>query len=146
MTKFNGNIDDYFEQKELLRSQMAAAAATQAEKRKQVLDFVARFGAKATKAKQAQSRLKSLEKMETIELKAIPVSARILIPAPIQVGKIVQKISHVSLGYGSESGSGTGSGKSSKSILTDINLEIWRGIIWRWSDSTEQGSQPCSKV
>jgi ATP-binding cassette subfamily F protein 3 len=127
MTKFNGNIDDYFEQKELLRSQMAAAAATQAEKRKQVLDFVARFGAKATKAKQAQSRLKSLEKMETIELKAIPVSARILIPAPIQVGKIVQKISHVSLGYGSESGSGTGSGKSSKSILTDINLEIWRG-------------------
>jgi ATP-binding cassette subfamily F protein 3 len=115
MTKFNGNIDDYFEQKELLRSQLAAAAATQAEKRKQVLDFVARFGAKATKAKQAQSRLKSLDKMENIELKAIPVSARIIIPPPIQVGKIVQKMSHVSLGY------------DKNCILTDVNLEVWRG-------------------
>lgn len=115
MTKYNGNIDDYFEQKELLRSQLEAAAASQAEKRKQVLDFVARFGAKATKAKQAQSRLKALDKMETIELKSVPVKARIMIPQPSQVGKIVQKISQVSLGYGDQV------------ILKGINLEIWRG-------------------
>lgn len=115
MTKYNGNIDDYFEQKELLRSQLEAAAASQAEKRKQVLDFVARFGAKATKAKQAQSRLKSLDKMETIELKSVPVKARIVIPPPAPVGKIVQKINQVSLGYGDQA------------ILKGINLEIWRG-------------------
>jgi ATP-binding cassette, subfamily F, member 3 len=82
MTKFNGNIDDYFEQKELLRQQLEARAAGQAEKRKQILDFVARFGAKATKAKQAQSRLKALAKMESIEIKPLPVSAAIRIPAP----------------------------------------------------------------
>jgi ATP-binding cassette subfamily F protein 3 len=115
MTKYNGNIDDYFEQKELLRSQLEAAAATQADKRKQVLDFVARFGAKATKAKQAQSRLKSLSKMETIELKAIPVKARIAIPPPLPVGKIVQKLERVALGY------------ESKQVLQDVNVEIWRG-------------------
>ena len=41
------------------------------------MDFVNRFGAKATKAKQAQSKLRSLEKMETIEIKPLPVRARI---------------------------------------------------------------------
>src|SRR5690606_11937595 len=82
ITKYHGNIDDYFEQKELLRSQLEAQMKNQALKKKAVLDFVNRFGAKATKAKQAQSRLKSLQKMETIELKPIPVKAAIKIPPP----------------------------------------------------------------
>ena len=73
ITKYNGTIDDYFEQKEMLRSQLAARAYSLEEKRKQILDFVARFGAKATKASQAQSRLKVLDKMESIEIKPLPV-------------------------------------------------------------------------
>ncbi len=51
ITKFNGHIDDYFEQKELLRQQLEAQAQAQAEKRTAVLEFVSRFGAKATKAR-----------------------------------------------------------------------------------------------
>ena len=39
------------------------------KKRKEILDFVARFGAKANKASQAQSRLKMLGRMEKIEVK-----------------------------------------------------------------------------
>ena len=89
VTKYNGTIDDYFEQKEMLRAQLAARAYSLEEKRAQILDFVARFGAKATKASQAQSRLKSLQKMESIELKPLPVSAKIRIPPPARVGKIV---------------------------------------------------------
>ncbi len=42
MTKYNGNIDDYFEQKTMLRSQLEARAMSIQEKRKEVLDFVAR--------------------------------------------------------------------------------------------------------
>ncbi|HEX4925443.1 MAG TPA: ATP-binding cassette domain-containing protein [Bdellovibrionales bacterium] len=115
ITKFNGNIDDYFEQKEMLRAQLEARAQTLADKRKSILDFVARFGAKATKARQAQSRLKTLEKMETIELKPLPIGAAIRIPPPSHVGKAVLKLSGAELGY------------PSKTVLRDVSLEILRG-------------------
>jgi ATP-binding cassette, subfamily F, member 3 len=100
MTKYNGSIDDYFEQKELLRRQLEARAMSLEEKRRQILDFVARFGAKATKASQAQSRLKSLEKMETVDVKPLPVSARIRIPPPARTGKLVMQVKSADLGYG----------------------------------------------
>lgn len=115
VVKYNGNIDDYFEQKELLRTQLEAQAQGQALKRKAILDFVNRFGAKATKAKQAQSRMKSLEKMENIELKALPVRAAIQIPSPPHVGKSVLQLDKVALGY------------PGKKVLSDVNLEIKRG-------------------
>jgi ATP-binding cassette subfamily F protein 3 len=115
ITKYNGNIDDYFEQKELLRTQLAAQAATQALKRKAILDFVNRFGAKATKAKQAQSKLKNLEKMETIEFKPIPVSAVIQIPNPTHVGKSVLRLEKADFAYGD------------KTIIKNVNVDIQRG-------------------
>jgi len=98
--KFSGNIDDYFEQKEMLRSQLEARAMTEAAKRKEVLDFAARFGAKASKARQVQSRLKQLAKRETIEVKPLPVSAKIRIPAPTHTGRVVMKIEDCDFGYG----------------------------------------------
>lgn len=99
ITKFPGQIDDYFEQKQMLREQLEKSAASQAQKRAQVLDFVRRFGAKATKAKQAQSRLRSLDKMEKIELKPTPFRARIPIPPPIKTGKEVLRIEDLACGY-----------------------------------------------
>lgn len=113
--KFNGNIDDYFEQKELLRTQLEAQAQTQALKRKAVMDFVNRFGAKATKAKQAQSKLKSLNKMEVIELKSVPIKAAIHIPEPPHVGKTVMRLEDANFGY------------PEKKVLRKVNLEIKRG-------------------
>ncbi len=115
ITKYNGNIDDYFEQKELLRSQLTAQARTQADKRKTVLEFVARFGAKATKAKQAQSRLRSLDKMETIELRPLAVGASIKIPPPSHVGKSVIKITEADFGY------------AERHVLKNVSLDIQRG-------------------
>ncbi|MBU6375572.1 MAG: ATP-binding cassette domain-containing protein, partial [Bdellovibrionales bacterium] len=99
ITKFNGNIDDYFEQKELLRQQLESRALSVEQRRKEVLDFVARFGAKATKARQAQSRLKSLDRLETIEVKALPTRARFRIPAPARAGKLVLDVRSADLGY-----------------------------------------------
>ncbi len=115
MTKYNGNIDDYFEQKELLRSQLAASAASQQKKRTEILDFVNRFGAKATKAKQAQSRLKMLSKMEVIEVKPLPVSSVIRIPPPAKTGKVALSVTDASFGYGD------------KTILRGVNLNVLRG-------------------
>lgn len=100
ITKYNGNLDDYFEQKEMLREQLLAQVRNQDEKRKAILDFVNRFGAKATKAKQAQSRLKQLDKMDVIEIKKIPTSATIQIPAPTHTPKLLMSYDNVQLGYG----------------------------------------------
>jgi ATP-binding cassette subfamily F protein 3 len=113
--KYNGNIDDYFEQKEMLRTQLEARALSLQEKRKEILDFVARFGAKATKASQAQSRLKSLDKMETIEVKPLPVTARIRIPPPARTGKLVLNLRDAELGYGE------------KTVLSQVNVQLAAG-------------------
>lgn len=115
ITKFNGNIDDYFEQKALLKSQLETRALSLSQKRKEILDFVARFGAKATKARQAQSRLKQLAKMESIELKEEPVAARIHIPPPTHTGKNVLSLEGVDLGY------------EQRTVLKDIHLRVQRG-------------------
>ncbi|MEN9724228.1 MAG: hypothetical protein RJB38_2214 [Pseudomonadota bacterium] len=115
ITKYNGNIDDYFEQKALLREQLEARALSQEQRRTEILDFVARFGAKATKAKQAQSRLKSLDRMETIEIKAIPTRARFRIPPPARVGKLVLDVRGADLGY------------PSRTVLSRLDLRLMGG-------------------
>ena len=115
ITKYNGNIDDYFEQKTLLRTQLESRALSLQEKRDEVLAFVARFGAKASKAKQAQSRLKSLDRMESIELKALPVTAAIKLPPPTHAGKSIITMTNVNLGYGE------------KTILKKIDFTLING-------------------
>lgn len=113
--KFPGHIDDYFEQKsELQRLQLQKASNLEA-KRKNLQEFVDRFRAKATKARQAQSRLKQLEKMESIEIKPLPVRSRIKLPEPIQTGKEVVTLQQACLGYGE------------KTILKNISLSFNRG-------------------
>lgn len=113
--KFPGHIDDYFEQKEELKRLQLQQAANLETKRKHMQDFVDRFRAKATKAKQAQSRVKQLEKMQIIEIKALPVRSRINLPEPIQTGKEVISLSNASLGY------------EEKTILNNVNLLFERG-------------------
>ncbi len=115
ITKFPGHIDDYFEQKAQLRQILEAQAAHQEAKRKSVMEFVQRFGAKATKARQAQSRLKSLEKMEKIEIRDLPVRARIHIPEPIHTGQETLSLIKADLGY------------SEKTVLTNCDLRLARG-------------------
>jgi ATP-binding cassette, subfamily F, member 3 len=118
ISKFPGNIDDYFEQKEQLRGILEAQAANLEAKRKHMQDFVDRFRAKATKAKQAQSRMKALEKMETVEIKDLPVRAKIRIPAPIHTGKESILLKDAELGYGD------------KVILRNVRLRMERGDHW----------------
>lgn len=115
IVKFPGNLDDYFEQKKMLNEILQKQMLSQQVKRKSILDFVTRFGAKATKAKQAQSRLKSLEKMEVIELKAAPTHSHIHIPPPSPTGKIILELENGDCGYGD------------KVILKNVNLRLERG-------------------
>ncbi len=116
MTKYNGHIEDYFAQKEMLAEQLQKAALQQAAKRAQIQEFIDRFGAKATKARQAQSRMKFLEKMEVIEVKPLAVRAEIRIPTPsIREKKLALSLSDARIGY------------DSKVILDKVNLETFTG-------------------
>lgn len=115
MTKYAGNIDDYFEQKELMRTQLEKRALTAAAKRQEVLDFAAKFGAKATKARQVQSRLKQLDKMERIEVKAVPLSAKIRLPEMGRTPRQLMRLENVNLGYGE------------KTILRGIDFSLEKG-------------------
>ncbi len=115
ITKFPGHIDDYFEQKAQMRTILEAQAANQEAKRKTIQDFVDRFGAKATKARQAQSRMKQLEKMEKIEIKDLPVRARIKIPPPIHTGKESLSLIDADLGY------------ETKKVISNFTLRLETG-------------------
>lgn len=61
---YAGDYAVFLEQRELRGQQAASAAMTQNKKIAELEGFVARFGAKASKASQAQSRAKVLEKMK----------------------------------------------------------------------------------
>ena len=64
LTLWKGNYSGFEKQRRELMAVQAKAAKKQEDKRKHLQEFVDRFRAKATKARQAQSRLKMLEKME----------------------------------------------------------------------------------
>ncbi len=67
LTVYHGDYDRFVVQKAESAERLAATAARQQRERARLERFVERFKAKATKAKQAQSRAKMLDKMEVIE-------------------------------------------------------------------------------
>jgi len=67
LTGYTGNYDSYLEEKTMRNELQKNAFENQQQKIRQTERFVERFRAKATKAKQVQSRVKALERMEVVE-------------------------------------------------------------------------------
>ena len=67
LVRYRGNYDSYLEQREAQRVQLEAAYKNQQREIEHLMDFVVRFRAKNTKATQAQSKLKQIERMEKVE-------------------------------------------------------------------------------
>src|SRR5262249_57300685 len=65
---YPGNYEKFLAQKAERRAQLEAAHRNQQEKVEQLQAFINRFRYQATKAKQVQSRIKELERMEKIEI------------------------------------------------------------------------------
>jgi ATP-binding cassette subfamily F protein 3 len=112
---YRGNLDAYVIQKEerlkVLRSQYEGQQSKIAE----IEAFVTRFGAKATKARQAQSRLKQLEKMDLIELPEDRQTVRFQFPPAPHSGKDVVSVEHASVKFGV------------KTVFRDLNWLIRKG-------------------
>ncbi|AKT41773.1 ABC-F family ATP-binding cassette domain-containing protein [Chondromyces crocatus] len=64
VTVYTGDYDDFVEQKTTGKRQSEADAAQKKKKIAELKDFVARFGASASRSSQAQSRVKEIEKLE----------------------------------------------------------------------------------
>ena len=65
--RYRGNYEDFLMQKAAAEEQQLAAYKNQQREIAHLMDFVNRFRAKNTKAAQAQSKLKQIERMEKIE-------------------------------------------------------------------------------
>ncbi len=101
ITAYPGNWDAYRERKAEETERLAAAASRQAKEAERIRDFIERFRYKATKAKQVQSRVKALEKMESIEVPEDQVRAvEFRFPQPPRAPDIVARLEGVAKSYG----------------------------------------------
>ncbi|MGM0745488.1 MAG: ribosomal protection-like ABC-F family protein [Bacteroidota bacterium] len=117
-----GNLDDYAgnfsfyekkyaEEQELLKKQYE----NQQKERKQTQEFIDRFRYKATKAKQVQSRIKQLEKMEDIELDEEQSEISFSFPPAERSGQVVLKLRDLVKKY------------DDNTVFDGIDYEIERG-------------------
>jgi ATP-binding cassette subfamily F protein 3 len=102
ITPYVGNLDAYVTQKEERLVLMASQRAGQDAKIAEMQSFVDRFGAKATKARQAQSRMKAIEKMEDelIELPESRANVQFRFPACQPSGKEVVTFKNAAIAFG----------------------------------------------
>ncbi|MBU2993588.1 ABC-F family ATP-binding cassette domain-containing protein [Octadecabacter sp. 1_MG-2023] len=97
---YTGNYDMFVKQRAEKRALLASAAKKQDAKRAHLEAFVNRFKAKASKAKQAQSRVKQLEKMETIRAPEDAARTVFTFPTPEELSPPIIATEGVSVGYG----------------------------------------------
>jgi ATP-binding cassette subfamily F protein 3 len=97
---YSGNYERYLRQKQERTEQLEAAYRNQRDRIEQLEAFINRFRYQATKAKQVQSRIKELEKIERIELPAEEKTIHFSFPQPKPSGRIVAEFSNVSKSYG----------------------------------------------
>ena len=112
---YAGNYDKYEEQKTQRREQFEAAYRNQRERIKQLEVFINRFRYQATKAKQVQSRIKELEKMDRIELPEEEKTIHFSFPQPKASGRIVAEFAGIAKSYGE------------KEVFRDVSFMIERG-------------------
>ncbi|MFB9862523.1 ribosomal protection-like ABC-F family protein [Rufibacter immobilis] len=98
---YAGNYSFYLEEKELRNEIQKGAFENQQQQIKQAEQFIARFKAKATKAKQAQSRMKMLEKMDRIEdVAADAPVVNFKFQFTVQPGRHILRLEDISKSYG----------------------------------------------
>ncbi len=112
---YSGNYEKYLSQKTQRQEQLEAAYRNQRERIEQLEVFINRFRFQATKAKQVQSRIKELEKIERIELPEEEKTIHFSFPQPKPSGRIVTEVVDVAKSYGE------------KEVFRNVNFMIERG-------------------
>ncbi len=97
---YTGNYDRYLAQKADRQAQLHAAYRNQQERIQQLEVFINRFRYQATKAKQVQSRIKELEKVDRIELPPEEKTIHFKFPQPPASGRMVAECRDIAKSYG----------------------------------------------
>jgi ATP-binding cassette subfamily F protein 3 len=111
---YTGNYDKYVTQKTQRNEQLQAAYRNQRDRIEQLEVFINRFRYQATKAKQVQSRIKELEKIERIEIPPEEKTIHFSFPQPKPSGRIVAEFNNVGKSYGT------------KEVFRDVSFVIER--------------------
>src|SRR5580658_2958115 len=112
---YQGNFTKYLSQKDERRTQLEAAYRNQRIQIEHLEAFINRFRAQATKAKQVQSRIKELEKIERIEVPEEESVIHFKFPQPPPSGRTVAEAEGLSKSYGE------------KQVLNNVRFTIERG-------------------
>src|SRR5712671_5683583 len=96
---YTGGYTRYELQKTERRAQLQAAYENQQDKIKQLEAFINRFRAQATKAKQVQSRIKELERIERVEIPAEEKTIHFTFPQPKTSGRMVAECQSMAKSY-----------------------------------------------
>src|SRR5208283_5084262 len=115
LTIYQGNYTKYLSQKDERRAQLEAAYRNQREQIEHLEVFINRFRAQATKAKQVQSRIKELEKIERIEIPEEEPAIHFKFPQPPPSGRMVVEAQGLSKSHGA------------KQVFSGANFTIERG-------------------
>jgi len=112
---YQGNYTKYLGQKDERRTQLESAYRNQRIQIEHLEAFINRFRAQATKAKQVQSRIKELEKIERIEVPEEEPIIHFKFPQPPPSGRTVVEAVDLAKSYGP------------KQVLSNVNFTIERG-------------------
>ncbi|MGH1417782.1 MAG: ABC-F family ATP-binding cassette domain-containing protein [Hyphomicrobiaceae bacterium] len=114
LTLYSGGYDDFEEQRRETQRLQLKLKKRQDDERRRIQAFVDRFKAKATKAKQAQSRVKALEKMKPIATAMENSVADFQLPDPVKpLASPLLRLEDVTAGY-----------EPGNAILSGLNLRI----------------------
>jgi len=117
LTVYVGNYSAYLQQREAALEQLKAAKAEQDREIAHLEEFIERFRYKANKARQAQDRVKKLEKIlaERIEIPEQQKRVKFKFPQPPRTSDLVIELKDVAKSYGS------------KKVYDSISLKLYRG-------------------
>jgi ATP-binding cassette, subfamily F, member 3 len=120
LVRYRGTWDDYIREKAAREEQQLAAYKNQQREIEHLQEFVNRFRAKASKAAQAQSKLKQIERLKGDERIAAPLAAekvvaRFRFPQPARSGTRVIALKDVDHAYGD------------LAVYRELNFEAERG-------------------
>jgi ATP-binding cassette subfamily F protein 3 len=111
-----GSFEDYVEEKAARQEQLEAQYQNQQRQIEHTERFIERFRYKASKARQVQSRIKMLERMEKVELiQDTPRAMKFRLPQPPRSGQEVIKLSQVTKRYGE------------KTVYENLDFTLLRG-------------------
>ena len=132
---YTGNYDKFLSQKTQRNEQLQAAYKNQRDRIEQLEVFINRFRYQATKAKQVQSRIKELEKIERIEIPPEEKTIHFKFPQPKASGRIVAEFENVAKiypgrvlkGQNGAGGGQTGERGPEKKVFQNVSFMIEKG-------------------